>query len=488
MELCEKYRPNTLVKTFVSDAVVKIKEWANNVKRDFDFSNRKIILLYGAAGVGKTSMARSLANDMKWQAFEYNMSENRTAKDIKKNVYPASHLVYCSDDTKERNVLILDEIDGLHWNSSDIMIKMIKETSIPIIMICNNLNKVDKNIHNLCEKIEVKFNTDQNVETILRDICKKESIVHTDNDLFAIIEASSGDVRQAINNLEANLINNKLCISNLVTREKRDDFDTFVVTQNILKGKKMSYTLSEVKNVHNIDLRYDDLIMWIFENMFNEASINKTSYEEIAQSCKCLSNAVHFLQYSRSDELYRLYLRYVPIYITCATTGCNIGSNKRVRYNFPNKFRAIKQRNSKVKNSILTKMSKVLLMRENSVNIKMFNLYLILFKNDPIAVSAHLNLDKNEIKLLVELCKMNPDELLFIYDKSREMIKRNEIQSATKDLDIDDNVSDEEIREMIAAEDKQYGKSIGSSFTKFDKKKKEVKVLEEQMNIDSFFE
>ena len=141
-----------------------------------------------------------------------------------------------------------------------------------------------------------------------------------------------------------------------------------------------------------------------------------------------------------------------------------------------------------MRNSILTKMSKLLLMREDSVNIKMFNLYLILFKNDPIAVSARLNLDKNEIKLLVELCNMNPDELLFIYDKSREMIKRNEIQAATKDLDIDDNVSDEEIRELIAAEDKQYGKSIGSNFTKFDKKKKEVKVLEEQMNIDSFFE
>lgn len=488
MDFCEKYRPNTLVNTFVSDAVVKLKDWAKNVKLDFDFSNRKVVMLYGAAGVGKTSMARALANDMNWQFFEYNMSDNRSEKKIKSNVYPASHLVYCSDETKERNILILDESDGLHYNSTDIMIKMLKETSIPIIMICNNLNKVDKNIQNLCEKIEVKFNTDHNVETILRDICKIESIVHTDNDIYSIIEASGGDVRRAINNLEANLINNKLCIANLVTREKRDDFDTFVVTQNILKGKKMSYTLSEVKNVHNIDLKYDELISWIFENMFNEAAINKTSYEDIAQSCKCLYNAVHFFQYHKSDELYRLYLRYVPVYIACATTGCNVGSNKRVRYNYPNKFRAIKQRNSKVKNSILSKISKVSLMREDSANKKMFKLYLILFKNDPIGVSSHLNLDKNEIKLFVDLCDINPDELLVIYDKSREMIKRKEIQEATKDLDIDDNVSDDEIRELIAAEDKQYGKSMGAGLSKFDKKKKEVKILEEQMKIDSFFQ
>ena len=76
----EKYRPKSLADIIGNrDTVRRMLEWA----RDWDAS-KPPLLLFGKPGIGKTSSAYALANDMNWEVVELNASDQRTKGIIEK--------------------------------------------------------------------------------------------------------------------------------------------------------------------------------------------------------------------------------------------------------------------------------------------------------------------------------------------------------------------------------------------------------------------
>ena len=66
MDWAEKYRPAHLADIVGNTTAVRqIAEWAKNWTR-----KSRPLLIYGKPGIGKTSCAYALANDMNWEVIE----------------------------------------------------------------------------------------------------------------------------------------------------------------------------------------------------------------------------------------------------------------------------------------------------------------------------------------------------------------------------------------------------------------------------------
>ena len=87
-----------------------LDEWKNGTPR------KKALLLVGPPGVGKTSVARAIAQDMGWNVIELNASDARNAAAIRKVATQGSthrSLFHNPNEKKQRTLVLLDEVDHL---------------------------------------------------------------------------------------------------------------------------------------------------------------------------------------------------------------------------------------------------------------------------------------------------------------------------------------------------------------------------------------
>ena len=99
----EKYRPESLGDIVGNQqAIRQMMEWAKNWK-----TGTPPLLLYGKPGIGKTSSAYALANDMNWEVVELNASDQRTKGIIER--IAGSTATTMSLLGSSRKLLLLDE-------------------------------------------------------------------------------------------------------------------------------------------------------------------------------------------------------------------------------------------------------------------------------------------------------------------------------------------------------------------------------------------
>ena len=90
----------------------KIRAWLDEWQQGTP--KKKAILLIGPPGVGKTTVARAVAEDMGWNVIELNASDTRNAVAIRKAATLSSTLrSHIHDPTKpqQRTLILLDEVD-----------------------------------------------------------------------------------------------------------------------------------------------------------------------------------------------------------------------------------------------------------------------------------------------------------------------------------------------------------------------------------------
>mgnify|MGYP003325138515 CR=1 FL=1 len=196
----EKYRPQTIEECILND----------NLKKTFqEFVDRKEIpnlLLCGSAGVGKTTVARALCNEVDCDYIIINGSDENGVDAVRNKIknYASSMSL-----TGGRKVIILDEADYLTVNAQAILRAAIEEfaSNCSFIFTCNFKNRIIDPLHSRCTVIDFKANGSKAkmAAQFFQRVCKileTESITFDKEVVAAVITKYFPDNRRVLNELQ----------------------------------------------------------------------------------------------------------------------------------------------------------------------------------------------------------------------------------------------------------------------------------------------
>ena len=197
----EKYRPQK-----ITDCILP-----ESIKKTFiEFVGQKEIpnlLLAGGSGVGKTTVARALCEELHSDYIIINGSEESGIDVLRTKIKQFASTVSLQGGTK---VVILDEADYLNPQSTQPALRGFIEEfhrNCRFIFTCNFKNRIIEPLHSRCSVIEFKINGNKNqlahefmgrAESIL----KEEQIGFDDKVIAELIMKHFPDWRRVLNELQ----------------------------------------------------------------------------------------------------------------------------------------------------------------------------------------------------------------------------------------------------------------------------------------------
>ncbi|RDZ63599.1 AAA family ATPase [Haloferax sp. Atlit-12N] len=301
----EKYRPSTLSEVRGNNkARDALAEWA----KTWD-DHREAVVVHGSPGIGKTSAAHALAADMGWETVELNASDQRTGDVIERFAGRAAKnatLAGSSAGTSTRQLVILDEADNIHGNydrgGASAVTRLVKSSSQPIVLIANEFYDMSRGLRNACQEIEFRDVSARSIVPVLRDICRKEGLEFESDALDRIAEMNSGDLRSAVNDLQAIAEGReKITEEDVVMGDRDRSVGLFEFLDAVLKEESAQDALY---TAYDVDETPDDLTKWVEDKV-------SLVYEpdELARAYDFLANADRWLGRVRATQNYS-YWRY----------------------------------------------------------------------------------------------------------------------------------------------------------------------------------
>ena len=278
----EKYRPKSLKDVVGNEMAMRaIRQWANSWKAGAP--RRKALVLRGEPGIGKTSAALALANDMGWDCIEMNASDHRNAASIRSIAGAgAAHQTFSatgeflSSDKGRRKLIVLDEADNLFGREDSggakAIVETIRESGQPMILIVNDYYELSRKasaIKSLAEKAVFRRLNDSEITKVLESILASEGKKAHPELLDRIAENAGGDLRAAINDLQM-MFEGKRSLDPtdseaLGKRNQEKELDT------ALRAMFISDTVRGARDSSfDLDMTPDELLLWIEESLPRE--------------------------------------------------------------------------------------------------------------------------------------------------------------------------------------------------------------------------
>ncbi|WP_137288235.1 replication factor C large subunit [Natronorubrum halophilum] len=309
----ETYRPTTLSEVRGNNkARDSLEEWA----KTWD-DHRKAVIVHGSPGVGKTSAAHALANDMGWPVMELNASDSRGADVIERIAGEAAKSGTLTAGGAGRRLVILDEADNFHGNAdyggSREVTRVVKNANQPIVLVANEFYDMSQSLRNSCETIEFRDVSKRSIVPVLRDICRREGVEFEEDALEKIAESTSGDLRSAVNDLQAVAEEaERLTVEDVVTGERDTTEGIFDFLDALIKEEDAEGAL---RASYDVDENPDEMLNWIEDNVPKD-------YEgaELADAYEYLSNADRWLGRVRATQNYS-YWRYATDNMTAGVAA-----------------------------------------------------------------------------------------------------------------------------------------------------------------------
>ena len=199
----EKYRPSKLSEIVNQTEIIGSLEAL--IKDPTDMPH---LMFSGSAGVGKTTTALCIARQIlgeysKDYTLELNASDERGIGMVREKVKKFSR--YAGMVEAPFKIIILDEADEMTSDAQTALRRIIEDTAkyCRFILIANNISKIIDPIQSRCATFKFTSIPEEDMINHLENIAKKEKVKTDKKGLKAIYDYSEGDLRHAINLMQA---------------------------------------------------------------------------------------------------------------------------------------------------------------------------------------------------------------------------------------------------------------------------------------------
>ena len=250
----EQYRPKTIEDCILPDSTKKVFE---GFLKQGEIPN---LLLSGGAGVGKTTVAKALCNQLGSDFYVINGSdEGRFLDTVRNSAKNFASTVSLTSDSKHK-VIIIDEADNTTSDVQLLLRASIEEFSknCRFIFTCNYKNKIIDPLHSRCSVVDFSVNK-KDKPTIaaqffarLNSILEEEKVEADKKVLAELINKHFPDWRRVLNECQRYAVSGKIDSGILAAFSD-------VAVNDLIKNLKQK-NFAEVRK-------------WVVTNMDNDTSV-----------------------------------------------------------------------------------------------------------------------------------------------------------------------------------------------------------------------
>jgi replication factor C small subunit len=197
----EKYRPQRLEDVVGHEAITE------RLRRYINQQDLPHLLFAGPAGTGKTTSAIAIAkeiygDDWRENFLELNASDQRGIDVVRDRIKSFARASFGGYDHR---IIFLDEADALTDEAQSALRRTMEQFSdnTRFVLSCNYSSQIIDPIQSRCAVFRFSPLGDEAVEEQIRVIAETEDIELTDDAVDALVYAADGDMRKAINGLQA---------------------------------------------------------------------------------------------------------------------------------------------------------------------------------------------------------------------------------------------------------------------------------------------
>lgn len=249
----EKYRPKTIEDCILPEGIKKTFQ---------DFLNRGEIpnmLLAGPPGIGKTTVAKALCNELGVDVYVINGSdEGRFLDTVRNNAKNFASTVSLSSDAKHK-VVIIDEADNTGNDVQLLLRAFIEEfvSNCRFIFTCNYKNKIIEPLHSRCAVVDFSIKGKEKTTLAgsffkrIQNILDEERVQYDPKVLAELINKHFPDWRRVLNECQRYAVSGK-------------------IDSGILASFSDVSVNELVKNLK--DKNFSEVRKWVVSNLDNDAS------------------------------------------------------------------------------------------------------------------------------------------------------------------------------------------------------------------------
>jgi len=257
----EKYRPQTINQCVLDSS---LKDTFNNIIQGKELPN---MLFSGTAGLGKTTVAKALCNELGLDNIVINGSEEGNIDTLRGKIKQFASTVSLQGGYK---VVILDEADYLNPQSTQPALRgFIEEFSnnCRFILTCNFKNRIIEPLHSRCSVYEFNVGDKPTLATQfmtrIQYILEQEKVKYDPAVLAELIMKFMPDWRRVINECQRYGMSGSIDAGILVSL---NDESVKTLMDN-LKNKNFKLMRKWVSN--NIDVESAKIFRMIYDNMLD---------------------------------------------------------------------------------------------------------------------------------------------------------------------------------------------------------------------------
>ena len=277
----EKYRPHTVADCILPDRLKKpFQEYV-------DTQTIPNLMLTGTAGVGKTTVAAAMCEEIGINHLFINSSEERGIDMLRTKIRGYASTVSL---TGGRKVIILDEADYLTPEAQAALRGAIEEFSenCTFIFTCNFKSKLIDALHSRCSVIDFTLKSDEKAKMAsqlmkrLENILTQENVNYDKTVLAKIIEKYFPDYRRTLNELQRYSSSGSLdagIVAQLSDVRKIGELVKHLKEKNFGEMRKWCVTNSDIEPSRIYRKVYDGLYEYMKPSSIPQAVVTIGKYQ-----------------------------------------------------------------------------------------------------------------------------------------------------------------------------------------------------------------